>query len=133
MGKSDTLISLQTKRCSSLNVSLGNDIFLPFLGLLAFKNAWYLLNSTRKIEWIQNSLCFPWLRIWYLWAFSSILSIHKQNKFCKYVSPIFLIWRRLKDPNHTKLLRERIFGGEWIHEYIWPNAFAVQLKLWQHC
>ena len=24
-------------------------------------------------------------------------------------------------------------GGEWIHVYVWPGAFAVHLKLSQHC
>ena len=24
-------------------------------------------------------------------------------------------------------------GGEWTHAYIWPSAFAVHLKLSQHC
>ena len=49
------------------------------------------------------------------------------------IMSIFFIWRRLKDPSHTKLLRERLFGGEWIHVYVWPSPFAVQLKLSQHC
>ena len=25
------------------------------------------------------------------------------------------------------------FGGEWIHGYLWLSAFAVYLKLSQHC
>jgi len=25
------------------------------------------------------------------------------------------------------------FGGEWIHEYVWLNPFAIHLKLSQHC
>ena len=27
----------------------------------------------------------------------------------------------------------REFGGEWIHEYLWLNPFAVHLELLQHC